>query len=72
MQDVQNIPNPDVNSTVRDDDFGSHSEVEPQDDNDEGKIPLPDDEPKPAPIEEPPNPDNAEIDEDNDEPIRIL
>lgn len=28
MQDVQNIPNPDVNSTERDEDFGSHSDVE--------------------------------------------
>ena len=57
MQDIQNMPSPDI---------------EPQDDTDEGKIPLPDDEPKPAPIEEPPNPDGGEIDEDNGEPIRIL
>jgi hypothetical protein len=28
MQDVQNIPNPDVNSTARDEEFGSHSGVE--------------------------------------------
>jgi len=28
MQDVQNIPNPDVNSTETNDDFGSHSDVE--------------------------------------------
>ena len=28
MQDVQNIPNPDVNSTESNEDFGSHSEVE--------------------------------------------
>ena len=27
MQDVQNVPNPDVNSTERDDDFGNHSDV---------------------------------------------
>ncbi len=73
MQDVQNIPNPDVNSTVRDDDFGSHSDVEqPQDNTEENNIPLPDDAPKPAPIEEPPNPDNAEIDEDENEPQKIL
>ncbi len=73
MQDVQNIPNPDVNSTVRDEDFGDHSDVEQiRDENDEGKIPLPDDEPKPAPIEEPPNPDDAEIGEDENEPQRIL
>jgi hypothetical protein len=28
MQDVQNIPTPDVNSTATNDDFGSHSDVE--------------------------------------------
>jgi hypothetical protein len=28
MQDVQNIPLPDVNSTETNDDFGSHSDVE--------------------------------------------
>jgi hypothetical protein len=28
MQDVQNIPTPDVNSTETNDDFGSHSDVE--------------------------------------------
>ena len=73
MQDVQNIPNPDVNSTVRDDDFGSHSDVEqPQEDTQENNIPLPGNEPQPTPIEEPPSPDNAEIDEDNDEPMRIF
>lgn len=32
MQDIQNIPNPDVNSTERDDDFGSHSDVEQESD----------------------------------------
>lgn len=66
MQDIQNIPNPDVDSPVRDDDFGSHP------DTDEDRIPLPDDEPKPAPVEEPPNPENVKIGEDNDEPQRIL
>lgn len=57
MQDIQNIPSPDI---------------EPQDTPDEDRIPLPDDEPKPAPIEEPPNPDGGEIDENGNEPIRIL
>lgn len=73
MQDIQNIPNPDVNSSVHDDDFGDHSGVEQiRDETDEGKIPLPDDEPKPAPIEEPPNPQDVEIDEDSPEPKRIV
>lgn len=73
MQDVQNIPNPDVNSTVREDDFGSHSDIEQvHDENEENKIPLPDNEPKPAPIEEPPNPDKPKIDENGDQRERIL
>ncbi len=73
MQDVQNIPNPDVNSTERDDEFGSHSDVEQvHDEKDENKIPLPGDEPKPAPIEEPPSTEKTGIDEDSDQRERIL
>lgn len=66
MQDVQNIPSPDVNSTNRDDDFGSHSDYpntdveQPKDD-----IPSPDDRVQNAPIEEPPAEDGEE------EPPRI-
>lgn len=67
MQDIQNIPNPDVNSPETNDDFGNHSERE-----DVENIPLPGDEPKPASIEEPPDTDRAEIEEDDDPPIRIL
>ena len=29
MQDVQNIPNPDVNTNETDEEFGSHSELNP-------------------------------------------
>ena len=73
MQDVQNIPNPDVNSTIRDDGFGSHSDTEEiPEGTDTENIPLPADKPKPAPIEEPPNPEDAEIKEDNNEPQRIV
>ncbi|CAN5595601.1 hypothetical protein BH10ACI1_BH10ACI1_32150 [soil metagenome] len=74
MQDVQNIPNPDVNSTEREDEFGNHSDVEHENDSQSKseQIPLPHDEPKPSPIEEPPNPDNVKIDEGKDEPKRIL
>jgi hypothetical protein len=35
MQDVQNIPNPDVNSTETDEDFGSHSGIEQVPDSDD-------------------------------------
>ncbi len=68
MQDVQNVPNPDVNSTVRDDDFGSHSDVNRDDENSDverSDIPVPPDREPGAPIEEPP------ADEGMDEPKRI-
>lgn len=69
MQDIQNIPNPDVNSTVRDDDFGDHSDIQNEDIE---NIPLPGNEPKPAPIEEPPSTEKPAIREDRDEPKRIV
>lgn len=63
MQDVQNIPNPDVDSIARDDDFGSHpntdypnSDVEQPNEN----IPVPPDREPGAPIEEPPADDDLE------------
>ena len=71
MQDVQNIPNPDVNSTERDDDFGSHSDVPsdlPNTDVEQPKdrMPVPPDRQQDAPIEEPPAEDGEE------EPRRIV
>lgn len=77
MQDVQNIPNPDVNSTVRDDEFGNHSDVEQiRDETDvEKNIPLPPDEQKPASIEEPPDYEDierGEIDENPRAPKEIV
>ncbi len=65
MQDVQNVPNPDVNSTVRDDDFGSHSDVGqdyPNTDVEQPKsdIPVPPDREPSAPIEEPPADDDMQ------------
>lgn len=70
MQDVQNIPNPDVNSTERDDDFGSHSDrdVERPDED----IPVPPDQQPNVGIEEPPDAtDKSPIEEDQTEPKRI-
>ncbi|MGI9035536.1 MAG: hypothetical protein ACR2GD_05805 [Pyrinomonadaceae bacterium] len=73
MQDIQNIPNPDVNSTVNDEDFGNHSGVEQErEDNDVENIPLPPDEKKRAPIEEPPDTEKPPIDEDNPRPKQIV
>lgn len=68
MQDVQNVPNPDVNTTVRDDDFGSHSDVNRDDENSDverSDIPVPPDREPSTPIEEPPGDDGME------EPKRI-
>ncbi len=69
MQDIQNIPNPDVNSPIHDGDFDNHSKRENED---VESIPLPPDEPQPAPIEEPPETEKPEIEEDRNEPKRIL
>ena len=65
MQDVQNVPNPDVNSTVRDDDFGSHSDVNRDTENSDveqpkGDVPVPHDREPTVPIEEPPAEDDME------------
>ena len=70
MQDIQNIPNPDVNSTEGDDDFGRNpsSDVERPDED----IPVPPDAVD-APIEEPPGErDKPAIDEDQTEPKQLV
>ena len=77
MQDVQNIPPPDTNSTERDNDFSSHSEIKPNLDNEdiekpEEEIPVPLDRQPTVPIEEPPNVDKFPIGEDEEEPKRIV
>ena len=73
MQDIQNIPNPDVNSNETDDGFGSHSGDVNQDiERPEEDIPVPPDSQPNVPIEEPPTTeDRAPIEEDNTEPKRI-
>lgn len=70
MQDVQNMPNPDVNSTVRDDDFGNHSDVNRENPNSDVEqptddIPVPPGSESGVPIKEPPADDGTE------EPKRI-
>ena len=73
MQDVQNIPNPDVNST--EDEYGNRTDIEGENisnDNVED-IPLPPTEPRPAPVEEPPaDTDKASIDEPKRKPSQIV
>lgn len=78
MQDIQNIPNPDVNSVETEDDFGSHSnypdidktDVENPDVDD---IPLPPDRQPARPIEEPRSDvEKPPIDENEDAPKQIV
>jgi hypothetical protein len=72
MQDVQNIPNPDVNSTEREDDFGNHSDIERENESGERNsvedIPLPPSEPRPATVEEPPETEQPAIDDEQRKP----
>ncbi|HEY0458812.1 MAG TPA: hypothetical protein VGC97_06630 [Pyrinomonadaceae bacterium] len=75
MQDVQNIPNPDVNSTETEDRYGNTSDIERENDsgaNDTENIPLPPTELKPAPVEEPPDTEKANIDEPKRKPSEIV
>ena len=63
MQDVQNVPNPDVNSTERDDDFGSHSDVysdNQKSDVEQPKGDMPPDFARSPAVEEPPATDGLE------------
>lgn len=78
MQDIQNIPNPDVDSLERQDDFDSHSDypdvgrtdVENPDVDD---IPLPPDQQPAQPVEEPRSDvEQPPIEENKDEPKRIV
>lgn len=55
MQDVQNIPNPDINSTETEDDFGNHSDFPDTDVEQPAEdMPVPPDVKQNVPIEEPP------------------
>ena len=73
MQDIQNIPNPDVNSPDAGDDFGSHSDQNQDIERPNEDIPVPPDAERPVPIEEPPSAeDQAPIEEDQTEPKRIV
>lgn len=72
MQDVQNIPNPDVNSPDAGDDFGTHSDHNQDIERPDDDIPVPPDGNRNVPIEEPPTThDKPPIEEDQTEPKRI-
>lgn len=71
MQDIQNIPNPDVNSPETDEDYGRNPNSDIEQSND--SIPLPPDELPPSPIDEPTEVEpQPKIDEDNTEPSMIV
>jgi hypothetical protein len=84
MQDVQNIPNPDVDSLENNDDFGSHSDVGPDSRTDrdsqdfdierpEEDIPSHNDDRRKVPVEEPPEEvERAPIGEENTERQRLV
>lgn len=79
MQDVQNIPNPDINSYDQiEDDFNNHSDTPDISRGDENRTNIeqpvpPDRQQGNHPIEEPPSTtDKAPIEEDNIEPKRIV
>ena len=75
MQDIQNIPNPDVNSIEDNGDFGNHSNAIDLPDTDveqPNDLPLPPDKQQNAPVEEPPETRKPKIDEDNPQPKKIV
>ena len=84
MQDVQNIPNPDVDSFENEGDFGSHSDVYqdlPDSDNvpnsdtetTNEEIPVPPGSEQNVSIEEPPEErDKPAINENTNEPKRLV
>jgi hypothetical protein len=82
MQDVQNIPNPDVNSVDANEDFGSHGDVEQSPDVDNPKpekgygkddLPpvVPPDRQPVVPIEDPPGTNKPPVGDVDDSPTRI-
>jgi len=73
MQDVQNIPNPDVNSNETEDDFDSHPSRNQDIERPEEDIPVPPDAERNVPVEEPPTEqDKPPIEEDETEPKRLV
>ena len=78
MQDVQNIPNPGVDSINTEDDFGSHSDYPDIDktdaeNSDVDDIPVPPDSEPAHPVEEPPTDvERPPVGEDNNSPKQIV
>jgi hypothetical protein len=82
MQDIQNIPSPDVNSVGVNEDFGSHSNIEQSPDTDDREIQkgygkddlppvVPPDQQPVVPIEDPPGSNEPPIGDVDDSPARL-
>ena len=75
MQDIQNIPNPDVNTRAIEDDFGSHEGLQPDRDGedienprDDEAVPVPPDQQPTVPIEDPPGTNEPPVGDVDDSP----
>jgi len=73
MQDIQNIPNPDVNSNETEDDFNNHPNKKQDIERPDEEIPVPPDGSRNVPIEEPPTErDQPPIGEDDTAPKQLV
>jgi hypothetical protein len=74
MQDIQNIPNPDVNSPEANEDFGSHEGLQPGRESDDIEKPgdddaiVPPDQQPTVPIEDPPGTNDPPVGDVDDSP----
>ena len=75
MQDIQNIPNPDVNTRDVEEDFGSHEGLQPDRDDgdvenprDDEVVPVPPDQQPTVPIEDPPGSNEPPVGDVDDSP----
>ncbi|MCU1290420.1 MAG: hypothetical protein JWN60_2649 [Acidobacteria bacterium] len=71
---MPNTPNPDVNSPVTGDNSSAETDIEREDENgsENQEMPVPPDSRPNAPIEEPPDTRKAPIDENRNEPTRLV
>jgi hypothetical protein len=75
MQDIQNIPNPDVNTRDVEDDFGGHEGVNPDREGsdiekprEDEAVPVPPDRQPAVPIEDPPGTNEPPVGDVDDSP----
>lgn len=78
MQDIQNIPNPDVSTRDVEEDFGSHEGLNPdrhgseiENRRDDEVVPVPPDQQPTIPIEDPPGTNEPPVGDVDDSPKKI-